>query len=143
MWEGPHPPFGYAASPWSANPSWTEILHNCVRGPGRGKAYSGERTKAGYADPITGSCALAQFVKLDVCGRRADANPHTERKLFDFSGRAGFFKLLFNLLRFFLLRTFLDRLRRGLDEILRFLQAETRNSANLFNNIDLFIANRN
>src|SRR5262249_43197913 len=48
----------------------------------------------------------------------------------------------FDLLGLVLRNAFLDGLRRRLDQVLGFLQAQTRGGTHLFNDLDLLVANR-
>src|SRR5690606_27572532 len=59
-------------------------------------------------------------------------------RLLDLDGRTSGFEIFLHLLGFFLRRAFLQR-SGGFDEILRFLQAETRDGADSLNDFDLLL----
>ena len=72
---------------------------------------------------------------------RGPLRPRPERKqLLDRNFGAGFFERLLDLLGLFLGNAFLDGLRRALDEVLRFFQAERGDLADGLDDIDLLVA---
>src|SRR6476619_3349553 len=76
---------------------------------------------------------------------RALARPHdawarARASLLDLDFGADVLELLLDRRRFFLRDSFLNRLGRALDQVLRFLQAEARDLANDFDDIDLVAA---
>src|SRR5215207_1152972 len=76
---------------------------------------------------IPGAAALATKVVADL--------PY-------FDSRARIFKLLLDFCRLFLVDPFLDRLRRGLDEVFRLLEAERGDRADFLDHVDLLLADR-
>src|ERR1700738_5262211 len=94
------------------------------------------------------ACAMARAPGRRLGARRptaVDHPPDVENIVPDllyFDSRAGIFKLFFDLCRLFLVDTFLDRLRRRLDEILGFLETQDGDSTNLLDDIDFFLADR-
>src|SRR6266705_4159464 len=59
-----------------------------------------------------------------------------------FDSRTRIFKLFLDFCCLFLVDAFLDRLRRGLDEILGLLEAELRQRPHFLDNIDFLLADR-
>src|SRR5579883_3084608 len=59
-----------------------------------------------------------------------------------FDSRPRLFKLLLDFCRLFLVDALLDRLGRGLDKILRFLEAKARNRPDFLDDVDLLVADR-
>src|SRR6186997_1160135 len=68
---------------------------------------------------------------------RLPASPVASVKLFDFSRCAGFDQLLEYRVRVGLRHSFFDRFRRGIDEVLGFLQAQAGHCAHDFDHVDL------
>src|SRR6478752_9581094 len=62
--------------------------------------------------------------------------------LFDLDGRALVLELLLDLGGLVLVDAFLDGLAAGLDQVLGLLQAETRDGADLLDDVDLLVAAR-
>ena len=63
-------------------------------------------------------------------------------RLLKFNRSARFLKLLLDRCRLILGHAFLDRLRRAFDQVLRFLQAKARDSANFLDDIDFLLTER-
>src|SRR5205814_7862943 len=53
---------------------------------------------------------------------------------------AGFFELRLDLIGLFLRRAFLDRVRRAIDQVLGFFQAQARDRADDLDHLDLLVA---
>src|SRR4051794_25749442 len=97
----------------------------------RRRAGSAESRRAG---PFSGP-APAQLL------RRGAALPAgLAVVLLELDSRAGLLELLLELVRLVLADAFLDRLRRALDEILRLLQPERGDGADLLDDVDLLVA---
>src|ERR1044071_5763338 len=62
------------------------------------------------------------------------------RSLLELDGAAGFLDLLLDLLGFVLVDAFLDRLRSGLDQSLRFAQTQAGDRADFLDHVDLLAA---
>src|ERR1700733_1423190 len=62
--------------------------------------------------------------------------------LFEFDLRPRLFQSSLDLLGFFLAHAFLDRLRRGFNQVLRFLQSERSDGAHFLDHFDLLVADR-
>src|SRR5688572_556862 len=60
-------------------------------------------------------------------------------ELLEFNSRAGAFKLLLELVGFFLRKSFLDGLRGAIDEVFGFLQTKASRSANFLDDGDLLV----
>src|SRR6185312_5769565 len=68
--------------------------------------------------------------------------PQRGRRLFELDLRPHLFQRGLDLFRLFLGHAFLDRLRRGLDQVLRLLEAERGDGAHFLDHFDLLVADR-
>src|SRR6478672_2940261 len=84
--------------------------------------------------------ALARSPDGRAVARPHDAWARARAPLLDLDFGADVLELLLDRRRFFLRDSFLNRLGRALDQVLRFLQAEARDLANDFDDIDLVAA---
>src|SRR5476649_524343 len=75
-------------------------------------------------------------------GRVARRPPLATALLLELDSRTCTFKLLLDLRRLVLVDALLDRLRSRLDKVLRFLEAEPRDGADLLDDVDLLLADR-
>src|SRR3954464_14523733 len=116
-----------------------------ARGAGAAQSYGAETPRPGVrAFPHPG------WANIDVGApprqeNRAAASARFQKVVTDlpyFDSRARIFKLLLDLCSFFLVDAFLDRLRRRLDEIFRFLEAERGDRADFLDHVDLLLADR-
>src|SRR4051794_17009006 len=73
-------------------------------------------------------------------GRTPEPERLTQARLLELDLGTSLLELRLDLLAFFLGYAFLDRLRRGLDEVLGFLQAEAGHGADFLDHLDLLVA---